>query len=362
MRKIKSYEEFINEEISLKKLLTNVALMGLGFTSPTISQIPDKSIQQEVKNDNFTKELKNSIVFTISPKVYQMVDGRYEFKRDGEIISLNKVSLKKDIEEAIEMSKEWWRSHLSLEKTKNRLQNYNSLTDEELETTLKNYLNIINNFELHVFDSQKIKSADQSGTLAMVVEGFKDQVFLNITNLNRKTVEQISVALSHELGHLIDYVMFTSPDAFIESTFNPGGKKYSDTLQSVKNNFEIDDNQAKKYIEALENAINSYKNIDRILVPIEMNAWKGDMQRFFGGASKSEGYNIKIEDLKEYIEKVLIPISEGRNPEYKWSDSSVDFFLINWVLQGFPELDTYLKQINKLTKVDIDWFDVKSTV
>jgi hypothetical protein len=311
MKRIKLYNEFINEEISFGKIITGIALSALGFFKPfqaTAQHFDDKLI----------KEIK---------------------------IDLNKSQdFQKKLDKCVENSRKWWTDRLTSAKTKQRLQNFHGLTDEETDSYIKRYLELVNNFKVIVFDNLKLGEEHKS-TAGMVVNNVPRTVFISYNNCKNYDEKTLTNVISHEVQHLLDLILETTPYQFIKGIFSdyqrPEFEDSSVGIKRISSEFNINELEASEYEELISELRSLYiKELGKEYLESEkeINARVRDMRDYFG---KSVNDKITVEDIKNYVR-------EGRSLD--GLDASVDLFLAHWAELGYPDLSTLLKSLNLLTK------------
>jgi hypothetical protein len=322
MKRIKCYSEFINEEISFGKLVTGIALSALGFFKPI-----QVSAQEFDSND-----VKKIAVDTRSDKEFQ-------------------TKLKK----CVENSKKWWLERLKEQRTKNRLQNLHSLSDEEVGDYIKKYTDLINNFKVVVFDNDKLVSfakelgSDHKSTAGMVVTAVPETVFISYNKCKSYDEKTLTNIISHELQHLLDTILETTPYGYIRGIFADMERPSYDRNSIVKrisDEFGISELEASEYEETWSELKDIYiEKLGRDFLenPKEINARVRDMRGYFG----KEGIDDKItvEDIKNYVRELR---------DLDGADSSIDLIIIKWLDLGCPDLKKMLKDYNSFTKGEDD--------
>lgn len=315
MKRIKCYNEFISEEISFGKLVTGIALSALGFFKPF------QASAQEFDN-NLVKEIT---VDTRTDKEFQT--------------KLNK---------CVENSKEWWLKRLKEQRTKNRLQNFHSLSDEEVDDYIQKYTDLINNFRVIVFDNNKLGSEHQT-TAGMVVTAIPKTVFISYNKCKSYDEKTLTNVISHELQHLLDTILETTPYGYIRGIFADMEKPNYDRnsiVKKISTEFGISELEASEYEETWSELKDLYiEKLGRDFLenPKEVNARVRDMRGYFG----KEGIDDKItvDDIKNYVRELR---------DLEGSDSSIDLIIIKWLDLGCPDLKKMLKDYNSFTKGEDD--------
>ncbi len=317
MRKLKRYEEFVNEEISFGKIITGIAISTLGFFKPftaTAQQFDDKIIKQITVNFNSDQSFKSKI------------------------------------DRCLLQSKEWWRNRLWSQKTKNRLQNFHSLSDEETENYIKKYLDLLNKIEVIVFDGKKLdliyRTSEYSNTAGMTVEGHNNIIFINYENCKNYSEKTFTNLFSHEIQHLLDEILQTTPYEFIKglySEYRDVDYQNVDAAQKIADQFNINKLEASEYSEMIASMTRFYlKEFGKEYIESEkeISARVRDMRGYFG---KNVGEKITVEDIKNYVR-------EGRDLD--GDDAGIDLFLAHWSMLGYPDLESILSGLNSFTKQD----------
>lgn len=317
MKRLKYYNEFINEELNFGKIITGIALSTLGFFKPfttTAQQFDNKTIKE----------------ITVDSSLDQ--------------------SLKSKIDRCFKNSKSWWRDRLTSLKTRNRLQNFHSLSDEETDKYIKDYLDLLNKIEVIVFDSDKLnnifKTNEYSTTAGMIVNTIENKIFLNYLICKNNDDKTLTNIISHEIQHLLDLILETTPYEYIKGIFSEYKNKNSegvDGAQKISNQFNIGKLEASEYEEDISKMRDFFiKEFGKKYLEEEkeINAVVRDMRDYF---NKSVGEKITVDDIKTYVR-------EGRDLD--GAETSVDLFLVHWSMLGYPDLEDILRDLNSFTKGD----------
>lgn len=317
MKRIKYYNEFVNEEISFGKIITGIALSALGFFKPfqaSAQQFDDKLVKE------ITINLKSDINF------------------------------KSKVDKCLQNSKDWWRNRLTSQKTRNRLQNFHSLTDEETDKYINDYLDLLNQIQIVSFDGDKLdkvyKTDEYSATAGMIVNTIGNKVFINYENCKDYSEKTLTNVISHEIQHLLDLILETTPYGYIKGIFTDhqvSDYKSVDGAQKISDQFNINKLEASEYEEKISELRDHFiEKLGKEYVEEEkeINARVRDMRDYFG---KSVGEKITVDDIKTYVR-------ESRDLD--GADASLDLFLAHWSMLGYPDLENILQGLNSFTKGD----------
>jgi hypothetical protein len=252
------------------------------------------------------------------------------------------------VTEAKKEAIKWWTEKLNSLKTKNRLSNFHSISDVDVENLIKKYLNLLQTFEIVIVDVDELSNNFKKAS-GWVFTDDDNKVFLNYRNLEDTSIKNISNVIIHELQHLLDRVEETTPYVFIKNIFSNSTpiESFNSNIVLIKSQLGVTDEESKKIVDMLESfnkeIIKKYGET-YLTSPKEINARVQSSRIYF---NKKVGEKITIEEIKNYLLK---------DREEKGSEVDLDFILAYWAHLKYPNLQEILKQLNSFVKGKTDKF------
>ena len=117
MKVIKTYEDFVNEEINLRKAAAGVALgAGLAFGSPANSQTTQPQTQQSFKQENKMGGLGDvKLGMSIEDVKSKFPDGKFYYLNEQKTIEVNNYKFDSDTYKALFTFNNGYLNNISLE-------------------------------------------------------------------------------------------------------------------------------------------------------------------------------------------------------------------------------------------------------
>ena len=248
-------------------------------------------------------------------------------------------------------AQDYWIKWLNDPKTKEKFIINHKIDQNKQKEIYDKYFDVINNINIVYYDkdlnskginidNSKLKSEFKKNQIAdaFVLSEYPKTIFFNCNSERLDVLE----TMTHEIGHLIDYIHPLNPIKQVYNVFSDQMLSYSKkfNMKNLVNSLSKLGVTDPKEIEVIKEKYLKLYNNDQMKWDYVCDLWEKSvniniMRRLF---NLNPGENLTISHLKPYLllEKELV--------------SDIKWFIYCWIKLGFKDIEEMISNFNSLAK------------
>jgi len=298
---------------------------------------------------------------SIDPKL--MKAQQSYLKSKDKIDKIDKSKVQSRIENLLVQAKKWWSDWLNSDITKAKFAKLNNLNSTWVDYYYFLYKWRLNDIKIKLVSKLEDNTIVKANAYVRCIN--PTTVYFNLEYGNAGKDIDIIGTLIHEIQHLLYCIkpltpqpeksMFTSSDGCFETR----SEKYKSTGLEKKDTISVLSEPQKNSIgsqlginkEEISKKVQSFINLAKAQLEKDNGAYLNNRNEILSRLFKSRyyfgvkpGQNITVNMINDYI----------KNRQWKERNSNVDFFLAKWALDGYPNLQPYLDELNSYVSRDTE--------
>jgi hypothetical protein len=279
------------------------------------------------------------------------------------IDKIDKTKVQSRIENLLIQAKKWWSDWLDSDITKAKFAKLNNL-----DSTWVEYYFYMYKWRLQDIKIKLVNKLDDKliiGANAYVVCYVPTTIYFNLEYGNSGKDIDIIGTLIHEIQHLLYCIKPLTPQpkqtkfSSGDGCFETRKEKFKSLGLEKKDKINILSEPQKNSIssqlginkEEISKKVQSFINLAKAQLEKDNGAYLNNRNEILSRLFKSRyyfgvkpGQNITIGMINDYI----------KNRQWKERNSNVDFFLAKWALDGYPNIQPYLDELNSYVSRDTE--------